>query len=319
MSAVATMSVEDQVAAAVALALQGNDKNKAIADAVAIALKAEKDKRKAKRESKPSSLATDLQTVHKLEQSQASERDMLVEEGHKLCGTGLTLNRVVWAEKLISYARLHSDKNAGCMKVIAEIQSSILHKGNDVSCDTTGKNGKIRTINESLQLACVAHFIPQVKLLDWGVALLFVRFLEKFSVVSPEISHADDAKKIAIDVGMKKPEYLNKNGYIDRKNVKLMIDSIIGTSRASKASPMEAMKAKIEQLEAHNAELEAQLLAYEKTGSTGVTSIHAVADWLIQSQTNDIVELMGMLPAQRATVITETMLHNLGSTLPVAK
>jgi len=298
MSAVATMTVEEQVAQAVALALQG-----------------EKAKRKAKREAKPSSLANDLKTVHKLDQAQASERDMLVEEGHKLCGTGLTISRVIWAEKLISYARLHSDKDAGCTKVIAQIQASILHMGNDVSCDTTGKKGKIRTIEESLKLACVAHFIPQVKLLDWGVALLFVRFLEKFSVVNPAITHADDAKKIAIDVGMKKPEYLNKNGYIDRKNVKLMIDSIIGTSRASKASPMEQMKTRIGELEVE------LMLANEKlaTGSTGVTSIHAVAEWLIQSQVNDIVELMGMLPAQRATVITETMLHNLGSTLPVAK
>lgn len=271
-----------------------------LAAITAQAIATHKAERKAKKEAKPSKLAADVQQISKLEQSTASERDKLVEDGHKLCGIGLTNNRVKWAERLISYARLNSDSNNGMFKVIDQIQLSIINRGDGVSSDTTGKTGKIRTINESLQLAVLGTFVPQVKLLDWGCALLFIRFLEKFNLVKPEVSHVDEAKKIASAVALRKPEYLNKNGYIDRKNVKLMIDSIIGTSRASKASPMEAMKAKIEQLEADLAEAE-----------DGVTSIHAVSDWLQQASNDDLIKLVASLGAQRATDVLDVMTSNM--------
>lgn len=274
---VATMSVEEQVAAAVAAALQG-----------------EKAKRKAKREAKPSSLATDLQTVHKLEQSQASERDKLVDEGHKLCGIGLTNERISWANRVIAHARLSSSKKAGMLRVISELQSSILHKGNDVSSDTVGKKGKMRTINESLRLACVAHFVPQVKLIDWGCALLFIRFLDGFNPAEPAIVQGDECKKIALAVVTRKEEYRNKNGYIDRKKVKEAIDALLGKR----------------EMPASEADVDGEA---ETENEAGVTSIHAVVAWLKQASNSDLTQLMTMLAPQEAANITQIMIENLPS------
>ena len=264
-----------------------------LAAITAQAIATHKAERKAKKEAKPSKLAADVQQINKLEQSAALERDKLISEGHKLCGIGLTNERVAWANKVISYARLQADNKTAMLRTIDEMQRSILHLGKDISSDTVGKNGKMRTINESMRLACVAHFVPQVKLLDWGCALLFIRFLDKFNPHTPAILHKDECKAIAIAVTLKKPEFLNKNGYIDRKLVKEAIDDLLGKREMPAKQESEGDE--------------------DEAGEAGVTSIHAVVAWLKQTNNSDLTQLMTMLSPQEAANITQIMIENLPS------
>jgi len=266
-----------------------------LAAITAQAIATHKAERKAKKEAKPSKLAADVQQINKLEQASASERDKLISEGHKLCGIGLTNERVAWANKVISYARLQADNKTAMLRTIDELQRSILHMGKDVSSDTVGKKGNMRTINESLRLACVAHFVPQVKLIDWGCALLFIRFLDGFNPAEPAIVQMDECKKIALAVVTRKEEYRNKNGFIDRKKVKEAIDALLG-------------KREMPSKEDDDTEGEA-----ETESEAGVTSIHAVANWLKQAGNSDIVQLMSMLAPQEAANITQIMIENLPS------
>lgn len=254
-----------------------------------------KAQRKARKAEKPSSLASqDIKAVHALEQSQASERDKLIDDGHKLCGIGLTNERVAWANRSFSYARSQADSKGGMIKILDQLQVSIHHKGDDVSSETTGSLGKIRTINESFQLACVAHFVPQVKLLDWGCAIMFIRFLNGFNPASPEITNHDECKEIASAVALSKKEYTNKNGYIDRKKVKEAIDAILGKRASSKKEQGEG---------------ETEGETEEKPA--GVTSTEAVANWFKQAGETDIAKLMALLGAQLSTNVTETMIAHM--------
>lgn len=242
------------------------------------------------KQSKKSKADADLSTIAKQDQKHASERDQLVIDGNKLCGVGLTLDRIAWANRVYSFCRANgADTKGGMLRIIGELQASILHAGNDLSSDTTGKTGKIRIANETLRLALVAQFVPQVKLIDWGCAMLFVRFLDKFNPVDPAIVHADKCKDIALGVSLRKAEYCNKHGFIDRKKVKEAIDAVLG----KREGPAKAESA----------------ADGEDDGVTanGVTSMQAVANWLNVASPDELSKLAAVLHHVAIARIAETM------------
>lgn len=239
--------------------------------------------------------SAELAAIASHDQKSASERDKLVKRGYALVGAGLTIERVSWANDVIAYARNMGDNTqAGANRVIGELQRSILHMANDLTSDATGKTGKLRTFNDSLQLALVTKSMPQVKFMDWGVAVQFNRFLEKFNVINPEIVQLEAGKALASAIMLKKPEFLNKNGFLDKKLIRAAIDAILGKSRKTKG--------KTDSDASDDADDEAPT----------VTSLEAVAQWMQSATDEQLTALTKLLckgDAKRAEHIVSTMVN----------
>lgn len=262
-----------------------------IAQAVATAtggtvpsLTEKKPKLDGKSRSKPTpkeSAGKEPQAVSKLDQQLALDRDTLVADGHRILGAGMTIERINFGMRVLSWARATSTSNGAIVEQIAEMGLSIMALGGFQCSDIRGKKHfSLPILTDACKLAILSTYCQDVGKLDWYCASMFARFLgKKFTPLKQEILQLDACKAIIAKLIKRDSSLMKPSGKApDRKLVRAAIDAILGGRKARE------VKEKTDGDDTGDD---------ETTG--GVTSIHAVSQWLAQATDDDILQLANML------------------------
>lgn len=238
------------------------------------------------KESKVVRLAADDQLM-------AKERDMLVQRGVRVCGWGITGERIEWASDVLAYAfRVSSGKKGEFVKAIDNVHACVnaQSKGMDIS----DKNGRDQTLHMSIKLAMISQKAPQVKFLDWGVASMFSRFLKAYNPAQPELDFEPECIALAAKIAMRDQSFLTKRGGIDKKKVKDAIKTIFG-------DVVEDEKTESAGGDVAESEVEA---------TPAVTSEEAIAAWFASAD-ETALDTLGKLLGDRAGIVAKHWLTNL--------
>lgn len=226
----------------------------------------------------------------------AKERDTLVQRGVKVCGWGITGERIEWASDVLAYAfRVSSGKKGEFIKAIDHVHQCVnaQSKGMDIS----DKNGRDQTLHMSIKLAMVAQKAPQVKFLDWGIASMFSRFLRAYNPAQPEIEFEPECIALAAKLAMRDQSFLTKRGGIDKKAVKDAIKTIFGdVVEDETVAPAETTSADSDENVA--------------AGEPSVTSEEAIAAWFANAD-ETALDTLGKLMGEKSGIIAKHWLTNL--------
>lgn len=206
-----------------------------------------------------------------------TDRKELVADGHKILGVGMTATRIAYGLRVLSWARAQMPKSNGQRKVIKALGHSIVHEGKDQSAEISGKvTITLRSLEETVRLAILSTFVPDVGKLDWNIATRFIRFLDGFKPAKQEMVKLDDCKTLLARVIKRDSALFTSNGKApNRKAISSAIDKILGVSRKSTGKKTASKTA-------------------EKTADN-VTSAASVAKWMIAADDSAIAELRKLL------------------------
>lgn len=221
----------------------------------------------------------------------AAERNTLVQRGVKVCGWGITGERIEWASDVLAYAfRVSSGKKGEFIKAIDHVHQCVnaQSKGMDIS----DKNGRDQTLHMSIKLAMVAQKAPQVKFLDWGIASMFSRFLRAYNPAQPEIEFEPECISLAAKLAMRDAAFLTKRGGIDKKAVKDAIKTIFGDV--------------VEDEKVTESAGSDENVASEPT----VTSEEAIAAWFANAD-ETALDALGKLMGEKSGIVAKHWLTNL--------
>ena len=286
MSAVATTLTPDQLQAILALLPQAQQANKP-AEKPADKPAKSRDKKTPKEEADKPAKSRDKKTskeqagkepvdVSKLDQALAADRDSLVKEGHRLLGSGHTASLLNYAIRVLTWAKSTNKSNTDIENAVRSMGTSIIQLSDGMVCGTGKKVITLRQLLDACRLAMLSTFAPDIGKLGWGIAELFLRFVDGFKPNNPEILKLDDCKLLVARIIRKDAALWSVKGP-DRKAIRDAIGDLLGKRSAP------AKKDSADSDDADDAD------------TSGVTSIHAVKDWLESACKDDVAKLFGML------------------------
>ena len=273
MSAVATTLTPEQLQAILALLPQAQASKPAEKPASKPAEKPAKsrDKKTAKEQA-----GKEPVDVSKLDQALAADRDSLVKEGHRLLGSGHTASLINYAIRVLTWAKSTNKSNTDIEIAVRNMGASIIQLSDGMIQGTGKKVITLRQLLDACRLALLSTFVPDIGKLGWGIAELFLRFVDGFKPNNPEILKLDDCKLLVARITRKDTALWNIKGP-DRKAIRDAIGDLLG----KRAAP--AKKDSADSDDADDADTD------------NVTSIHAVKNWLESACKDDVAKLFGML------------------------
>ena len=270
MSAVATTLTPDQLQAILALLPQAQQANKP-AEKPADKPAKSRDKKTPKEE-----VGKEPVDVSKLDQALAADRDSLVKEGHRLLGSGHTASLINYAIRVLTWAKSTNKSNTDIESAVRSMGTSIIQLSDGMIQGTGKKVITLRQLLDACRLAMLSTFVPDIGKLGWGIADLFLRFVDGFKPNEPAILKLDECKLLVARIVRKDAALWNVKGP-DRKAIRDAIGDLLGkrAAPAKKDSPGSD--------DADDADTD------------NVTSIHAVKNWLENASKDDMAKLFGML------------------------
>ena len=214
--------------------------------------------------------------VSKLDQALAADRDSLVKEGHRLLGSGHTASLLNYAIRVLTWAKSTNKSNTDIENAVRSMGSSIIQLSDGMICGTGKKTITLRQLLDACRLAMLSTFVPDIGKLGWGIAELFLRFVDGFKPNNPEIIKLDDCKLLVGRIIRKDTALWSVKGP-DRKAIRDAIGDLLG----KRAAP--AKKDSADSDDADDADTD------------NVTSIYAVKNWLENATKDDVAKLFGML------------------------
>ena len=276
MSAVATTLTPEQLQAILALLPQAQASKPAEKPASKPAEKPAKsrDKKTAKEQA-----GKEPVDVSKLDQALAADREALVKEGYRLLGSGYTGGLINYAIRVLTWAKSTNKSNDDIEIAVRNMGASIIQLSDGMVCGTGKKVITLRQLLDACRLALLSTFVPDIGKLGWGIAELFLRFVDGFKPNNPEILKLDDCKLLVARIVKKDTALWGVKGP-DRKAIRDAIGDLLG----KRAAP-----AKKDSADSDDA---------DDTDDASVTSIHAVKNWLENAAKDEVAKLFGMLSKQ---------------------
>ena len=265
MSAVATTLTPDQLQAILALLPQAQQANKPV----------EKPAKSRDKKTSKEQAGKEPVDVSKLDQTLAADREALVKEGYRLLGSGYTGGLINYAIRVLTWAKSTNKSNTDIENAVRSMGSSIIQLSDGMICGTGKKTITLRQLLDACRLAMLSTFVPDIGKLGWGIAELFLRFVDGFKPNEPAILKLDDCKLLVARIVRKDTALWNVKGP-DRKAIRDAIGDLLGKRSAP---------AKKDSTDADA----------DDTDTDNVTSIHAVKNWLESACKDDVAKLFGML------------------------
>ena len=193
-----------------------------------------------------------------------------------MLGSGHTASLINYSIRVLTWAKSTNKSNTDIEIAVRNMGASIIQLSDGMVCGTGKKVITLRQLLDACRLAMLSTFAPDIGKLGWGIAELFLRFVDGFKPNNPEILKLDDCKLLVARIIRKDAALWSVKGP-DRKAIRDAIGDLLGKRSAP------AKKDSADSDDADDADTD------------NVTSIYAVKNWLENATKDDVAKLFGML------------------------